>query len=44
MTPYMSTNFLKGELHTQISVKFMKFATSRWYDAFSADIGYTAKF
>ena len=44
MTPYMSTNFLKGELHTQISVKFMKFATSRWYEAFTADIGYTAKF
>ena len=43
MTPYMSTNFLSGELHTQISVKFMKFATSRWYEAFTADIGYTAK-
>ena len=44
MTPYMSTNFLKGELHTQFSIKFMKFATPRWYDAFTADIGYTAKF
>jgi hypothetical protein len=44
MTPYVSTNFLSGELHTQISVKFMKFGTARWYDAFTADIGYTAKF
>ena len=44
MTPYMSTNFLSGELHTQVSIKFMKFATKRWYEAFTADIGYTAKF
>lgn len=44
MTPYVSTNFLSGELHTQVSVKFMKFGTERWYDAFTADIGYTAKF
>ena len=44
MTPYMSTNFLSGELHTQFSVKFMKFATHKWYDAFTADIGFTAKF
>lgn len=44
MTPYVSTNFLSGELHTQISVKFNKFGTKRWYDAFTADIGYTAKF
>jgi len=44
MTPYMSTNFLSGELHTQLSIKFMKFGTDRWYDGFSADIGYTAKF
>ena len=44
LTPYMSTNFLSGELHTQISIKFNKFGKTRWYDAFSADIGYTAKF
>lgn len=44
MTPYMSTNFLSGELHTQVSIKFMKFATKHWYEAFTADIGYTAKF
>lgn len=44
MTPYISTNFLSGELHTQVSIKFMKFGTPRWYDAFTADIGYTAKF
>lgn len=44
LTPYMSTNFLSGELHIQASVKFMKFGQTRWYDAFSADIGYTAKF
>ena len=43
MTPYLSTNFLSGELHTQVSVKFMKFATKRWYEAFTADIGFTAK-
>ena len=44
MTPYMSTNFLSGELHTQFSIKFMKFATAKWYDAFTMDVGYTAKF
>lgn len=44
MTPYLSTNFLSGEIHTQFSVKFLKFGKERWYDAFSADIGYTAKF
>ena len=44
MTPYMSTNFLSGELHTQVTVNFMKFATKKWYEAFTADIGFTAKF
>ena len=44
LTPYMSTNFLSGELHTQISIKFNKFGKTRWYDAFTADIGYTANF
>ena len=44
MTPYMSTNFLSGEIHTQFSVKIMKFVRARWYDAFTADIGYTTKF
>lgn len=44
MTPYMSTNFLSGEIHIQASVRFMKFGKARWYDAFSADLGYTAKF
>jgi hypothetical protein len=44
ITPYMSTNFLNGELHSQFSVKIMKFGKTRWYDAFTADIGYTAKF
>ena len=44
MTPYMSTNFMSGEVHTQFSVKFMKFGKTRWYDAFTADIGYTTKF
>ena len=44
MTPYMSTNFLSGELHTQFSIKFMKFSTKKWYDAFTVDVGYTAKF
>ena len=44
MTPYMSTNFLSGELHTQASIRFMKFATKRWYEAFTMDIGYTARF
>ena len=43
MTPYMSTNFLSGEVHTQVSIKFMKIATKKWYDAFTFDIGYTAK-
>jgi hypothetical protein len=40
----MSTNFLNGELHTQFSIKFMKFVNARWYDAFTADIGYTTHF
>ena len=43
MTPYLSTNFLSGEIHTQFSIKFMKIATSKWYDAFTFDIGYTTK-
>lgn len=43
MTPYLSTNFLNGELHTQFSIKFMKFTTNKWYDAFTADVGYTVK-
>lgn len=43
LTPYMATNFLKGELHAQFSIKFMKFATARWFDAFTADVGYTVK-
>ena len=37
------TNFLSGEVHTQVSIKFMKIATKKWYDAFTFDIGYTAK-
>lgn len=44
LTPYLSTNFLSGELHTQVTIQFMKFTTKRWYDAFTADIGFTAKF
>lgn len=40
-TPYISTNFLNGELHGQLKVKFMEFAKGVWYNAFSADIGYT---
>ncbi len=44
MTPYMSTNFLSGELHTQFSIKFMKFSTKKWYDAFTVAIGYPAQF
>ncbi len=44
MTPYVSTNFLSGEIHSQFSVKFTKFNTARWYDAFTFDIGYTTQF
>ena len=43
MTPYLSTNFLSGELHTQTSIKFMKFKTAKWYEAFTVDVGFTAK-
>ena len=44
MTPYMSSNFLSGELHTQITVKFMEFKRSQWYNALSVDVGYRTNF
>lgn len=43
LTPYLSTNFLSGELHTQFQIKFSQFARS-WYNAFAVDIGYRTRF
>lgn len=43
VTPYLSTNFLNGQLHGQIKVRFMELTKGIWYNAFSADIGYSCK-
>lgn len=40
MTPYFSTGFLNGELHVQTKINFMKFATAKWFDAFTVDLGF----
>lgn len=42
-TPYFSTNFLNGELHTQFKIKFMELTKGIWYNAFSADVGFNCK-
>jgi hypothetical protein len=40
ITPYFSTGFLNGELHVQTKINFMKFATAKWFDAFTVDLGF----
>lgn len=42
-TPYFSTNFLNGQLHGQVKVKFMELSKKLWYNAFSADVGFNCK-
>lgn len=44
ITPYISTSFLSGRLHTQVKIEFTKLISPQWYSAFSADVGYTTKF
>ena len=44
LTPYVSTTFLSGNLHTQVKIEFTKLISPQWYGAFSADVGYTTKF
>lgn len=40
ITPYVSTNLLNGELHSQTTVKLMEFSKGPWYKAISFDVGY----
>ena len=44
LTPYISTDFLTGELHIQGRVKLMEVARGVAAKAFSVDIGYITKF
>lgn len=44
ITPYVSTDFLTGELHIQGKVKLMEFARGTAAKAFSVDVGYRTKF
>ena len=43
ITPYISTEFLSGEMHAQVSIKLMEFKKS-FGNAFSIDLGYRTKF
>ena len=40
LTPYLYTNFLSGELHSQLKIKFGKFSSAVWQNAISIDIGF----
>lgn len=44
LTPYVSTSFLSGNLHTQVKLEFMKLFTKQWFKGFSVDVGYTTRF
>ena len=44
VTPYISTTFLSGELHSQVTLRIMDFAKANWYKAFSFDLGYRTNF
>ena len=44
VTPYISTSFLSGELHSQLTLRVMDFAKSNIYKAFSFDLGYRTNF
>ncbi|MCR4735817.1 MAG: hypothetical protein K5829_12530 [Treponema sp.] len=43
LTPYVSSTFLSGRLHSQVKIEFTKLISSQWYNAFSMDVGYTTK-
>ena len=43
LTPYMTTEFLSGELHAQANINFMEFGKNI-SDAFSLDVGYRTRF
>lgn len=44
ITPYISTQFLSGEVHLQGNLKIMELAKERIGQAFSIDIGYRTRF
>lgn len=44
ITPYISTDFLSGELHLQGKIKLMEFPKGNIAKAFSFDVGYRTKF
>ena len=44
LTPYLTTDFLSGELHIQGKIKLMAFAQGNAAKAFSIDVGYRSKF
>ena len=43
LTPYVTTEFLSGELHAQANIKFMEFGRNL-SDVFSLDFGYRTRF
>ena len=40
VTPYIYTNFLSGEIHSQLKIKCMKFSSAVWQNAISLDGGF----
>ena len=44
LTPYVSTDFLGGELHAQANFRLMEFVNKKNGNIFSIDIGYRTKF
>lgn len=40
VTPYIYTNFLSGEIHSQLKIKCMKFSSAVWQNAISLDVGF----
>lgn len=44
VTPYITSQFLSGELHIQASVRLMDFVREKVAHAFSLDLGYRTKF
>jgi len=44
ITPYMSTEIFNGELNAQVKLCVMEFFVTKWYKAFSAEVGYKTSF
>ena len=44
LTPYISTDFLGGELHAQANFRLMEFSKGKDGNPFSVDVGYRTKF